>query len=358
MCGSTTRLLTPTNDLLSLFPSALAPHPHTPLLSLPPLTSSSPHPLTPRPLMSQYDSLFSTDEAERIKSEGHPFALPDLWRSSALTDPAVGATLFDLDLNSLPLPSKTSLPLSPQETPLFHIPHELRLPPLPGLNTDANVWPPALLDDPEFRSDPTTALDDDDDENLLSSVVGDYDHSHSHGDEGAYSDVWLDPETVQPPRDPRFFTWDSFLVPGANEPQNGYLTEAGPGVLDVALEARGETGVVVRTDVFCTVRPAPFFCFLARVLLTGVAIVFIAYGTGPEFGVVLVGSEKEVFRACARGLSRFRLYVWHHQEVTTSPPQFRMALTIPVSVIESFAECGTNIKQLELFADSVYGDSR
>ena len=212
--------------------------------------------------MSQYDSLFSTDEAERIKSEGHPFALPDLWRSSALTDSAVGGTLFDLDLNSLPLPSKPSLP---QETPLFRIPHELRLPPLPGLNTDANVWPPALLDDPEFRSDPTTAADDDDDENLLSSVVGDYDHSYSHGDEGAYSDVWLDPETVQPPRDPRFFTWDSFLVPGANEPQNGYLTETGPGVLDVALEERGETGVVVRTDVFCTVRPAFFLLSCACV---------------------------------------------------------------------------------------------
>lgn len=219
--------------------------------------------------MSQYDSLFSTDEAERLKSDGHPFALPDLWRSSAFTDPAVGSTLFDLDFNSLPPPSKPSLPLSPasarsgshEEPTLFRVPHELRLPPLPGLDSDANIWPPVLLDDPEFRSDPTTA--EDDDENLLSSVVGDYDHdhshSHSHGDESAYSDVWMDPETMQLPRDPRFFTWDSFLVAGANEPQNGYLTEAGPGVLDVALEARGETGVVVRTDVFCTVRPSHRF---------------------------------------------------------------------------------------------------
>jgi len=189
--------------------------------------------------MSQYDSLFATDEADRAKAEGQPFVLPDLWRSSTFSaGPSLGSTLFDI--NFCPPPSLPSPKINETGNTLFHIPQELKLPSLRGLHT--NIWPPV---DEEFRSDPITATTDEE-ENLFSSILGEEDQD----DDG---DIWMDPETVIPPKDPRFFTWDSFLVEGANEPLNGYITEAGPAVLDAALEECGDSGVIVRTDVFCTV---------------------------------------------------------------------------------------------------------
>ncbi|KAF8242140.1 hypothetical protein K440DRAFT_607795 [Wilcoxina mikolae CBS 423.85] len=258
--------------------------------------------------MSQYDSLFATDEAERAKTEGQPFALPDLWRSSTFSaDPSLGSTLFDVKFSQPP----TSLPFPKNNetgNTLFHIPQELKLPSLPGLQT--NIWPPV---DEEPRSDPTTATTDES-ENLFSSILDDEDQD----DDG---DIWMDPETVVPLKDPRFFTWDSFLVEGANEPLNGYITEAGPAVLDAALEEGGDRGVIVRADVFCT-------CLLHL-------------GLGRSSVLFLWDQKKESFKLAREGLRISGC----------------TAGTIE-NIIKTFAECGTNIKKLERFANSVYKDPR
>jgi hypothetical protein len=187
--------------------------------------------------MSRFDNLFPTDETERAKSEGNPFAIPDLWRPSSFSsDPSQESTLFSFNFTPPELP-----PAQHVDT-VFRVPPELKLPILSGLQS--NVWPQLFPHDDEFRSDPTTASSMDDD-NVFSDITD--------GDGDRDMDIWMDPDTAIPPEKPQFYTWDSFLVEGANEPLNGYITEAGPGVLDSALVEGGEDGAVVRTDVFCTV---------------------------------------------------------------------------------------------------------
>ena len=84
--------------------------------------------------------------------------------------------------------------------------------------------------------------------------------SIADSEEPGEEDVWLNPDSAVLPEKPRVLTWDSFLIPGANNPENPYLTEAGPLVLDAAIEEYPgeEAGVVIRSDVFCTVRLTGF----------------------------------------------------------------------------------------------------
>lgn len=117
------------------------------------------------------------------------------------------------------------------------MPADLKLPQLPGLHS--NIWPqfgPVVDDEP--RSELTTATTDDEG-NVFSDVVSEEEE-----------DVWRMPETAVATAKPRFYTWDSFLVDGANAPPNGYISEAGPRVMDAALEEAGDVGTVIRADVF------------------------------------------------------------------------------------------------------------
>jgi len=256
--------------------------------------------------MSHYSHLFPTVESERTKSEGHPFVIPNLWRASSLSNEAPDAASTLFSFNFSPPPAVT--PPRKSDATVFHMPSELKLPQLVP-NFGSSIWPVPPPDDDSFLSDPTTV----DDDNVFSDMGSD--------GAGGGMDIWLDPDTAIPPEKPRFYTWDSFLVEGGNVPVNGLITEEGPGVLDAALMEGGEEGTVVATAVFCD-------CLL-HLGLGRSSVLFRYDRTSQTFAPV---KEKLRISGCTAG-------------------------TIE-SIIDAFAECGTNVKKLERFAHAAYQGSR
>jgi hypothetical protein len=180
--------------------------------------------------MATYDSIFTADDT----LEGQPFLIPDLYRSSALvSDPALGTILFPLPDAGAQETKKPGFPPPAPADTLFKLPAEF------------SEYQPVSFTE-SFSSDAVT----EDDSRLLSSVA-----EGSETDVGEGRDMWLDPRTSVPPEKGRFYTWDSFLVgERGNSGGNGFLSEAGPGVMDAALREHGEESFAVRAEVVCTVR--------------------------------------------------------------------------------------------------------
>lgn len=151
-------------------------------------------------------------------------------------------TVFTFRASIPPRPTKPS----EEPTTLFGLPTDFKSDPTSSVSQNQ------YCSFSEFTSDAPTSDASGDDENVFSPIADPEDPEEE--------DVWLDPDSAVLPKKPRVLTWDSFLIPGANNPENPYLTEAGPLVLDAAIEEYSgeEAGVVIRSDVFCTVRLTGF----------------------------------------------------------------------------------------------------
>ncbi|KAI5785015.1 Spc98 family-domain-containing protein [Peziza echinospora] len=129
---------------------------------------------------------------------------------------------------------------------------------------------------------------------------------------------------VHPSKRPRFNTWDSFLLPDANDPTNPYLTEAGSRAFDAALELHQndifgpeEAGTVVRGDVFVT-------CLLHLGL--GRSSVLFRYIKAKNCFVPVKAGLR--ISGCSTG-------------------------TV-ASIVKMMAECGKNMKALQRISERVY----
>ncbi|KAI5782991.1 Spc98 family-domain-containing protein [Pyronema domesticum] len=246
--------------------------------------------------MSQYDTLFPAS----APSDGNPFAIRDLWRNSSFTHDPSDSALFSFSFTE-PEPEPTISTKQPSDA-LFQIPPSLEVPHLPGL--DNNPWklPSFLSDSFDLHSDPSTVADED----LLDPESESY-------------DIWRDPETTRKNGEERYYQWDSFLVEGANSERNGYLTEAGPAVLDAALQTEGDSGYVVRSDIF------------------GKCLLHLGLGRSS----VLFRWDRRIkaFRPVKEGL---------RVSGTTAGAM--------ESIVKTFAECGGNIRMLQKFSEEVYKD--
>ncbi|KAI5779336.1 Spc98 family-domain-containing protein [Geopyxis carbonaria] len=267
-----------------------------------------------------YTALFPSDEPSR--REGHPFLIPDLWRPSTLApDLAIGSTLFKdasflitaATKNSNPTAfTFTAQPLPSKDGTLFELP------------TDFGNDAPSLLGRQRWLEGeddfPPSVVDEDEEEEVRKENEEEASMVEEDGHEKE-EDVWLLPETRKPPEQERVHTWESFLVDREteNRPANPYISEAGPKILDAALEEQmgEEAGVVIRTDIFCT-------CLL-HLGLGRSSLLFVYDHTKDRFRPV---KEKLKISGCTVGTVE--------------------------SLVKAFAECGTGTKRLERFAYDVY----
>ncbi|KAG0637074.1 Spc98 family-domain-containing protein [Tuber brumale] len=260
-------------------------------------------------IMTYFSSVFPSpspfvkDEGKGEEGkEGYPFVIPDLWKPSC----------FALDDSAQP----TLFPIAPLQETVLNITK-----PLDPYKDESEVN--LFTFDRGFAEyfvdpDPGSPTEVD----SIASTAGEAVKQESSD---TSEDIWLQPGSSDPPVNPQFQTWESFLSAGANNPVNPYLSEAGPQVFDAVLteymDGPEEITEVVRTDVFCT-------CLL-HLGLGRSSVLFTYNRKKAEF---LPIKPRLRISGCTAG-------------------------TVD-SIIKSFADCGKKIKQLQKFVDDIGNDSR
>ncbi|KAL7270365.1 hypothetical protein RUND412_006935 [Rhizina undulata] len=251
--------------------------------------------------MTDYRALFPDDDDDQQINSGHPFVIPNLWQPSCLApDLSQASPLFPI----IPLQEtnrRIEFPKNVLEEPgntIFALPAGFSAH-IPSFTT---IWP---QNDQPAESHPASSYNAED--MVFSSVDSE--------------DIWMNPESTEPPPKPRFQTWDSFLVCGANDPTNPYLSEAGSKIFDSVLEwNENGSGDVIRTDVFCT-------CLLYL-------------GLGRSSVLFTYDRQGNKFRPVRDDL--------RISGCTTGSVE---------SIAKAFASCGNNIRKLQRFAENVYKNS-